>query len=65
MNRVIRRQADIEGTKNRIFHLITQCIADIRDTVESSDLSMHDVGLKIEMYETNSGSTHVELNLHR
>ncbi len=65
MNRVIKRKADIEQTKNRIFHLITQCIADIRDTVESSDLSMQDIGLTIEMYETSSGSCYVELNLHQ
>ncbi len=64
MNRIIKQQANIEHARERVFDLITQCIADIQKIVESSDLNMHDIGLKIEMYDTTSGFYYVDIAGH-
>jgi hypothetical protein len=44
MERIVKQQANIKRTRERIFALLTQCIVDIRKTVTSSGLKMQDVG---------------------
>lgn len=44
MECICKQQANIESTRERIYVLLTQCIADIRKTVASSGLEMQDIG---------------------
>jgi len=54
---------DIEHIQKRVLGLISQCIDDIQDTVESSGLNMRDVGVGIEKYKTNTGTDIIELRV--
>jgi len=43
MERIVREQAIIERTQERIFILLTQCIADIQNTIDESGINLKDL----------------------
>jgi hypothetical protein len=55
---------NVERAKILIFKLLTQCIKDIDNTVKTSGLTMHDVGVGVEKYITGEDSYIIELRLH-
>jgi hypothetical protein len=57
-------QPNVENTKIRVFNLVTQCIKDIEKTVNTSGLTMRDVGVGVEKYLTMGDSYLIELKLH-
>jgi len=54
---------DVDRTKIKVFKLLTQCIKDIDDTVKTSGLTMHDVGVGVEKYLTGEDTYIIELKL--
>jgi hypothetical protein len=63
MERIVEQQANIERTRNRIFALLTHCIADIRKTVTASGLEMLDVGVGVERHQITADSYIVDLKM--
>jgi len=57
-------QPNVETAKIRVFNLVTQCIKDIEKTVNTSRLTMRDVGVGVEKYLTMGDSYLIELKLH-
>ncbi|HOS97144.1 MAG TPA: hypothetical protein PLR71_02710 [Deltaproteobacteria bacterium] len=57
------RRSTIEQTRKRVLHLLVQCIKDIQEVVESTDMRMKDIGLHMEILQTPSGSYSVEIKL--
>jgi hypothetical protein len=55
---------NVDRAKIVIFKLLTQCIKDIDNTVKTSGLTMHDVGVGVEKYITGEDSYIIELTLH-
>ena len=54
---------DVDRTKIKVFKLLTQCIKDIDNTVKTSGLTMHDVGIRVEKYVTGEDKYIIELKL--
>jgi len=61
MKSLAEPKENLEQTRKRVFDLLTQCIENIRNTVNSSGLKMRDVGVEIEMYKAASDRNIVEL----
>lgn len=59
----VGHKGDIEHIQKKVLGLISQCIDDIQETVESSGLHMRDVGVGIEQYKTNTGTDIIELRV--
>ena len=57
-------QSSVENAKIKVFNLVTQCIQDIEKTVNTSGLTMRDVGIGVEKYLTMGDSYLIELKLY-
>lgn len=63
MGCLMEQPIKIEQTREKVYELLVRCIEDVQRAVTSSGLTMRDVGLGIEMYQTTAGSKIVELKL--